>query len=217
MAWRTAVRSLWAAATQPPRPEAGAELSSTWPPGSVVSRPRPGSAPGSSRRARAAATRRWSTGRAGARPSQTSHSSSTPTCPGGPVLKAIPCAWASASRSVSGGPDERTALPRSEVIDYPVRVGWARHVVGKVVSVAAIPPCHTPGPGPTLPRGDTSDRTRGGCRRSGHGPGGRGRRGTARRGRPLGGRGGGPAGRRRVPLLGLHPVQDDDPRREPAG
>ncbi len=50
---------------------------------------RPGSAPGSSRRARAAATRRWSTGRAGSRPSQTSHSSSTPTCPGGPVLKAI--------------------------------------------------------------------------------------------------------------------------------
>ena len=46
MAWRTAVRSLRAAATQPPRPEAGAELSSTWPPGSVVepapARERPG-------------------------------------------------------------------------------------------------------------------------------------------------------------------------------
>src|ERR1035438_340279 len=90
--------------TQPPRLDAGAELSSTWPPGSVVSRPPPGRASGASSRSSAAATRCWSTGKAGSLASLTSHSSSTPIWPGGPVLKQMPWARHSASRSVSGGP-----------------------------------------------------------------------------------------------------------------
>src|SRR5262249_33704431 len=57
-------------AMQSPGPAAGAELISTWPPGSVVSVPRPGSAPGAPSRATAVAARCWSTGRAGSRPSK---------------------------------------------------------------------------------------------------------------------------------------------------
>src|SRR5216683_2849792 len=103
MAPRSAVRSRLAALTQPPRLAAGAELSSSWPPGSVVIRPLAGRAPGASRPSSAAATRVAGTCSARSRRSQTSHSSSTPTWPGGPVLKQIPCTCASASCSVRGG------------------------------------------------------------------------------------------------------------------
>src|SRR5580704_5551378 len=85
---------------------AGAELSSSWPPGSVVSMLPEGSAAGSGRTAGAVRSatagnvRLAGTGSAGSRASRTSHSSSTPTLPGGPVLKTMPWTCVAAVSSV---------------------------------------------------------------------------------------------------------------------
>ena len=67
-------------------------------------------------------------------------------------------------------------------------------------------------------RGARGGRRGGGrCDRHRDGAGRRGRRRRARRGRPRRGRRRPRARRRRVPVLGLRPVEDDDPRRRPAG
>src|ERR1035441_9572609 len=63
----------------------------------------------------------WGAGRVRSRGSQTSHSSSTPTAPGGPVLKQMPCTHCSASRSDSGGATW-SSLRRRCIIGFPVDV-----------------------------------------------------------------------------------------------
>jgi hypothetical protein len=63
------------------------------------------------RLATACMTRSACTRTAGSRWSLTSHSSSTPTRPGGPVLKQIPWTCASASSSDSGRPSRSPASP----------------------------------------------------------------------------------------------------------
>src|SRR5215469_11297225 len=138
--------------TQGPRPSAGAELISTCPPGSVVRRPPPGSAPGALSPARATATRCWSTGMPGSQSSRTSHSSSTPTLPGGPVLKQIPCTCSSALLSVSGsasGPSGRqlTAPPANPFLGEAGICGGSAGSSSSLSVVTAL----TPAPGPGEP------------------------------------------------------------------
>lgn len=105
---RTAARSAATASTQAVRDPAGRELSSSCPPGSNVR----AESSGVARTASAAAVRRsWETATSGRSRSWMSHSSSTPTVRGGPVLKHMPRSRSSASFSPRGSAS--TAGPRA--------------------------------------------------------------------------------------------------------
>src|SRR5258708_16013320 len=86
------------------RPFAGAVLSSTWPPGSRVRRPAPGNTPGFLSESSTLLILLNDTALDGSVQSLTSHSSSAPIVPGGPVLKQIAPISCSASASEIGAP-----------------------------------------------------------------------------------------------------------------
>src|SRR5699024_2333358 len=97
-------------------PRSGGELSSICPPGSKVTLLPAGGGPTSSSR-----VERWSTptGSAGRVGSATSHSASTPTLPGGPVLKQIPLmySWMSSVFMCTIGCSHRDAGDRWHLQD----------------------------------------------------------------------------------------------------